>query len=207
MKLVAACSDLKVSDIEALYRLNCPEDGGEGFMPEEADESVEQLECSHAASAQKKASSCGLTSVLTEIGETARLHFEGKEEEDDVEAPSNFRDPDADLPDGEQLVLLTSDDAAAAAAEPEPAEQTLPQTLTDALSLSLIKWYQDVSRCITTIQNVLESFKIFQMSNLHQFTPIYINLSKSLIQTKSCRDTNDYGLCMQHYATTFCHLY
>lgn len=142
MQLVAACSDLKVSDIETLYRLNCPEDGGDGFLPEEEDDNVEQLECSLAASAQNKASSRGLSSVLTEIGETARLHFEGKDEGDDVEEPANDRDPDAELPDGEQLVLLTSP---AAAEEPEPTEQTLPHTLTDALSLSLIKRYQDVS--------------------------------------------------------------
>ena len=133
MQLVAACSDLKVSDIEALYRLNCPEDGGEGFWPEEGDDNVEQVECTLAASAQNKASSRELSSVLTEIGETARLHFEGKDEGDDVEMQKDLRDPDADLPDGEQLVLLTSDTAAD---EPEPAEQTLPKTLTDALSLS-----------------------------------------------------------------------
>lgn len=151
MQLVAACSDLKVSDIEALYRLNCPEDedGGDGFLPEEGDDNVEQLECSLAASAQNKASSRGLSSVLTEIGETARLHFEGKDEADDVEEPANLRDPDAELPDGEQLVLLTSP---AAAEEPEPTEQTLPHTLTDALSLSLIKRYQDVSSCINMIK-------------------------------------------------------
>jgi hypothetical protein len=87
--------------------------------------------------------------VLTEIGETARLHFEGKDEADDVEEPANLRDPDAELPDGEQLVLLTSP---AAAEEPEPTEQTLPHTLTDALSLSLIKRYQDVSSCINMIK-------------------------------------------------------
>ena len=138
MQLAAICSSLSAKDLEAFYRLQADSDTFQvrnDVHPEEAFESVEQMECLTGSAAQDQSDQNPLQVVLDQIKETTAECL--KNEDDNMEEQQTTEDPDKQLPDGDLLIKLTDDSLGQRGDDDVPSDWQPPRTLTEALLLAL----------------------------------------------------------------------
>lgn len=136
MQLVAACSGIPAEKLEARYRLEAEANDFSDNLFDEKDlpvleEDVDAVEACEAELSEDRTET-GFKSVLKEINEVAAAEANGEQEAADMP------DPDLGLPDGEQLIALTSLDVSQDDQEPDKACKTMPlktfpKTLSEAM--------------------------------------------------------------------------
>ena len=100
-------------------------------------ESVEDMDLMQVEQMDEQASTDAVKNVLGHIHTIATEEFQGEQDAAEDVAEPGLRDSDLDLPDGSDLLALAADEDASERPAGDLADESLPRTLQQALSLGL----------------------------------------------------------------------